>query len=53
MLGPRFENKVMHSEFKIGDATLYACDRRCRGNPTFEGFSPRRARRRRAKRVYA
>ncbi len=33
------ENKVMHSELRIGDAKIMASDGRCQGKPSFEGFS--------------
>lgn len=31
--------KVMHATFRIGDATVFASDGRCGGEPTFQGFS--------------
>jgi PhnB protein len=31
--------KVMHSEFKIGDTSIMASDGNCQGKPKFEGFS--------------
>ena len=31
--------KVMHSAFKIGDATVMASDGYCGGNPSFQGFA--------------
>ena len=31
--------KVMHSELRIGDATILASDGRCQGKPSFEGFA--------------
>jgi len=39
MLPPGSENKVMHSEFRIGDTTLFASDGQCQGKPTFQGVS--------------
>lgn len=33
------ENKVMHSEFRIGDSTIMASDGMCSGKPGFDGFS--------------
>ena len=39
MVPPGSENKVMHSSFRIGDATVMASDGRCTGQPSFQGFS--------------
>lgn len=39
MIPPGAENKVMHSEFRIGDSTVMASDGRCVGKPSFQGFS--------------
>jgi PhnB protein len=39
MLPPGSENKVMHSEFRIGDTTLMGSDGMCSGKPNFQGFS--------------
>ena len=36
---PGSGDKVMHSSFRVGDATLMASDGRCQGKPNFEGFS--------------
>lgn len=36
---PGAENKVMHSSFTVGSATLMASDGYCRGKPSFQGFS--------------
>lgn len=36
---PGSEDKVMHSEFRIGDTTLMASDGNCTGPPSFQGFS--------------
>ena len=33
------ENKVMHSDFKIGDSTILASDGHCNSKPSFQGFS--------------
>jgi PhnB protein len=32
-------DKVMHSQFDIGDTTVMASDGRCAGKPAFQGFS--------------
>ena len=32
-------DKVMHTSFRIGDATVMASDGRCQGRPSFSGFS--------------
>ncbi|MGH8222221.1 MAG: VOC family protein [Woeseiaceae bacterium] len=39
MLPPGFENKVMHSCLKIGDANLMLSDGMTKEPPTFAGFS--------------
>jgi PhnB protein len=39
MIPPGAENKVMHANLRIGDATVMASDGRCQGNPSFQGFS--------------
>jgi len=39
MISPGSENKVMHSCLSIGDAKVMASDGRCRGEPSFQGFS--------------
>lgn len=39
MCAPGTLEKVMHSEFKIGDTTVMASDGRCQGNPSFQGFA--------------
>ena len=36
---PGAEDKIIHASFRIGDLTVMASDGRCRGNPTFQGFS--------------
>src|SRR2546430_1628056 len=36
---PNWENKVMHSSFKIGQTTIMASDGCSAGKPAFEGFS--------------
>ena len=38
LLQPGFENKVMHTTFRIGDTTLMASDG-CEEGPSFAGFS--------------
>jgi len=37
-LPPGFENKIMHSSFRVGGATVMASDG-CGGNANFSGFS--------------
>ncbi len=32
-------DKVMHSNFRVGDTTVMASDGRCQGPPAFQGFS--------------
>lgn len=39
MLPPGSEDKIMHSQFKIGDTEVMAADGHCGGTPKFEGFS--------------
>jgi PhnB protein len=39
MVPPGGEMKVMHSCFRVGDATLMASDGRCEGRPAFQGFA--------------
>jgi PhnB protein len=36
---PGSEDKVMHSNLRIGDTTVMASDGRCHGKPSFHGFS--------------
>jgi PhnB protein len=36
---PGAGDKVMHSNFRIGETTLMASDGQCQGQPSFEGFS--------------
>jgi PhnB protein len=36
---PGAGDKVMHSNFRIGETTLMASDGRCQGQPNFDGFS--------------
>ncbi len=36
---PGYENKIMHSTFRVGDSTLMASDGRCSGAPKFDGIS--------------
>lgn len=38
-LPPGSENKVMHSELRIGDTVVMASDGHCAGKPSFQGFS--------------
>jgi len=39
MVPPGFENKIMHSSFKVGETTLMASDGCAESKPNFEGFS--------------
>ncbi|MPZ55099.1 MAG: VOC family protein [Rhizobiales bacterium] len=39
MCAPGSAEKVMHSEFRIGDTTVMASDGHCQGKPKFDGFS--------------
>ena len=39
MVPPGSENKVMHSSFKVGDATVMASDGDCSGKLDFKGIS--------------
>ena len=39
MLEPGFENKVMHSSFRIGDSVVMATDGGCQDKSAFSGFS--------------
>jgi PhnB protein len=39
MCAPGTQEKVMHSAFRVGDATVMASDGRCQGKPSFQGFS--------------
>jgi PhnB protein len=39
MVAPGSENKVMHTSFRIGEATVMASDGQCQGRPNFQGFS--------------
>jgi PhnB protein len=36
---PGFENKIMHTSFRIGETTVMASDGCANGKPNFEGFS--------------
>jgi PhnB protein len=36
---PLAGDKVMHSSFRVGEATVMASDGRCLGQPSFQGFS--------------
>ena len=39
MVTPGQENKVMHSEFQVGETVILASDGRCMGKPSFQGFA--------------
>jgi PhnB protein len=39
MVTPGSENKVMHSQFQVGDSTIMASDGRCMGKANFNGIS--------------
>lgn len=39
MIRPGTEEKVMHANLRIGDATVLVSDGRCTGQPNFQGFS--------------
>ena len=39
MVQPGSEDKVMHASFQIGETTVMASDRRCGGQPSFQGFA--------------
>jgi PhnB protein len=39
MISPGSEEKVMHSSFRVGDATVNASDGQCRGHTNFQGIS--------------
>ena len=36
---PAAAEKIMHSRFQVGDATILASDGRCQGRPAFQGVS--------------
>jgi len=36
---PGSDEKVMHSEFQVGDSKIMASDGLCHGKPSFQGFS--------------
>jgi PhnB protein len=38
-MGAGYENKVMHSSFRIGDTVIMATDGYCQAKGTFQGFS--------------
>ncbi len=38
-LPPGSENKVMHSELRVGDTVVMLSDGHCGGKPSFQGFS--------------
>ena len=39
MVPPNSEHKVMHTSFRIGEATVMASDGQCAGRPSFQGFA--------------
>jgi PhnB protein len=39
MIRPGTEEKIMHANLRIGDATLLVSDGRCTEHPSFQGFS--------------
>jgi PhnB protein len=39
MITPGTENKVMHANLRIGDATVLVSDGRCTGQMAFQGFA--------------
>jgi len=39
MLPPGSENKVLHSNLRIGETMVMASDGHCQGKPSFQGFS--------------
>lgn len=39
MCPPDTGDKVMHTEIRIGNTTIFASDGRCLGQPSFQGFS--------------
>jgi PhnB protein len=39
MVSPGSEEKVMHSSFRVGDATVNASDGQCQGHTNFQGIS--------------
>jgi PhnB protein len=39
MISPGSEDKVMHSQFQVGDTTVMASDGRCAGKGTFNGIT--------------
>jgi PhnB protein len=39
MRPPGMDDKVMHSNFKVGETQIMASDGQCQGQATFEGFS--------------
>ena len=38
-MAPGSENKVMHAQFRVGNALIMASDGRCAANTVFQGFS--------------
>ena len=39
MIPPGSENKVLHSNLRIGETMVMASDGNCQGKPSFQGFS--------------
>ena len=39
MCAPGSEDKVMHTQFHVGDTAILASDGRCQGQPNFQGFA--------------
>jgi PhnB protein len=39
LMGPDFENKILHAVFRVGPTTVMASDGRCAGQGAFQGFS--------------
>jgi PhnB protein len=39
MISPGSQDKIMHAQVKIGDATVLMSDGRCQGKPNFQGFA--------------
>jgi PhnB protein len=39
LMGPGFENKILHAVFRVGPTTVMASDGRCTGQGAFQGFS--------------
>jgi PhnB protein len=39
MVPPGYENKILHTSFRVGDSTIMASDGRCQGKTEFQGIS--------------